>query len=83
MPDCSLHLLSADNTGPHGSNPAGVRIGETAAVPKTIQRIAAEVGFSETAFMIPKEGLLLDLLQYPFHDVVPQTRLMPCSDLVF
>lgn len=56
MIDSSLHLLSAFTTDPNGGNPAGVWIGDTLPTPETMQRIAAEVGFSETAFVAPKTG---------------------------
>lgn len=56
MTDSSLRLLSAFTTDPKGGNPAGVWIGDTLPTPETMQRIAAEVGFSETAFVVPKTG---------------------------
>lgn len=56
MTDSSLHLLSAFTTDPKGGNPAGVWIGDTLPSPETMQRIAAEVGFSETAFVAPRTG---------------------------
>ncbi len=56
MTDSSLHLLSAFTTDPKGGNPAGVWIGDTLPTPETMQRIAAEVGFSETAFVVPQTG---------------------------
>lgn len=56
MTDSSLHLLSAFTTDPKGGNPAGVWIGDTLPTPETMQRIAAEVGFSETAFVAPQTG---------------------------
>nr|AFM92592.1 PhzF family protein [Acaryochloris sp. HICR111A] len=56
MTDSSLHLLSAFTTDPNGGNPAGVWIGDTLPTPETMQRIAAEVGFSETAFVAPQTG---------------------------
>jgi len=36
-----------------GGNPAGVWIGESLPEPAEMQRIAAEVGYSETAFLVP------------------------------
>ncbi|MGR3275622.1 PhzF family phenazine biosynthesis protein [Acaryochloris marina NIES-2412] len=56
MTDSSLHLLSAFTTDPKGGNPAGVWIGDILPTPETMQRIAAEVGFSETAFVAPQTG---------------------------
>lgn len=51
-----LHRLSAFTTSPEGGNPAGVWVGETLPEPETMQQIAAEVGFSETAFVVPGAG---------------------------
>jgi PhzF family phenazine biosynthesis protein len=51
-----LHRLSAFTTTPDGGNPAGVWIGDTLPDTDTMQRIAAEVGFSETAFVMPTVG---------------------------
>lgn len=39
-----------------GGNPAGVWIGDTLPDATTMQRIAAEVGYSETAFLAPANG---------------------------
>ncbi|MBW4444796.1 MAG: PhzF family phenazine biosynthesis protein [Plectolyngbya sp. WJT66-NPBG17] len=52
----TLHCLSAFTTNPAGGNPAGVWIGETLPDADTMQRIATEVGFSETAFVAPAAG---------------------------
>lgn len=38
---------------PAGGNPAGVVLDATGADTETIQQVAAEVGFSETAFLFP------------------------------
>lgn len=51
-----LYRLSAFTTVPHGGNPAGVWIGETLPDAAEMQRIAAEVGYSETAFIVPSTG---------------------------
>jgi PhzF family phenazine biosynthesis protein len=51
-----LHRLAAFTTDPAGGNPAGVWIGEELPDSATMQRIAAEVGFSETAFLAPTSG---------------------------
>lgn len=51
-----LYRLSAFTTSPNGGNPAGVWVGDTLPDPDTMQRIAAEVGFSETAFVAPAAG---------------------------
>ncbi|WP_404785907.1 PhzF family phenazine biosynthesis protein [Altericista sp. CCNU0014] len=57
MTSGSLHRLTAFTTTANGGNPAGVWIGETLPAPEIMQRIAAEVGFSETAFVAPAIGL--------------------------
>ncbi|MFP4350750.1 MAG: PhzF family phenazine biosynthesis protein [Desulfococcaceae bacterium] len=57
MTSGSLYRLSAFTTRPEGGNPAGVWIGDALPDVDTMQRIAAEVGFSETAFLAPAEGL--------------------------
>ncbi|MCF5708227.1 PhzF family phenazine biosynthesis isomerase [Pseudomonas syringae] len=48
--------LAAFSDGDQGGNPAGVWIGEALPDEQVMQRIAAEVGFSETAFAAPVEG---------------------------
>ena len=53
----TLHRLSAFTTDPEGGNPAGVWVGDALPEPEVMQRIAAEVGFSETAFVAPATGL--------------------------
>ncbi len=52
----SLYRYSAFTRQPEGGNPAGVWIGDTLPDPDEMQRIAAEVGFSETAFVAPAAG---------------------------
>jgi PhzF family phenazine biosynthesis protein len=56
MSEGVLHRLSAFTTRPDGGNPAGVWIGDALPEPADMQRIAAEVGFSETAFVAPATG---------------------------
>ena len=56
MTDGTLYLLSAFADEGLGGNPAGVWVGETLPDPETMLRIAAEVGFSETAFVSPATG---------------------------
>ena len=51
-----LHKLAAFTEDPAGGNPAGVWIGDQLPEPADMQRIAAEVGFSETAFVAPATG---------------------------
>ncbi len=52
----SLHRLSAFTLDPNGGNPAGVWVGEVLPTPPQMQRLAAEVGYSETAFIAPTTG---------------------------
>ena len=52
----SLYRYTAFATDVAGGNPAGVWIGETLPAPEDMQRIAAEVGYSETAFVAPATG---------------------------
>lgn len=52
----SLHRLSAFTNTPDGGNPAGVWVGEALPPAEEMQRIAADVGFSETAFVAPASG---------------------------
>lgn len=56
MTPSRLHRLAAFTTDPTGGNPAGVWIGDTLPDVATMQRIAAEVGYSETAFVAPASG---------------------------
>lgn len=51
-----LFRLSAFTTTPDGGNPAGVWIGAALPDAATMLRIAADVGFSETAFIAPVAG---------------------------
>ncbi|MDX2451979.1 PhzF family phenazine biosynthesis isomerase [Desulfosarcina sp.] len=52
----TLYRLSAFSNHPEGGNPAGVWIGDTLPQPEVMQQIAADVGFSETAFIAPAIG---------------------------
>ena len=52
----TLHRLAAFTTDPNGGNPAGVWLGNALPEPTEMQRIAAEVGYSETAFVAPLDG---------------------------
>ena len=56
MPSDTLHRYAAFTSDPNGGNPAGVWIGDQLPEPKAMQRIAADVGFSETAFVAPASG---------------------------
>ncbi len=52
----TLYRLAAFTADPRGGNPAGVWLGEALPDATTMQRIAAEVGYSETAFIAPLAG---------------------------
>jgi len=56
MTSGTLYRLAAFTTTADGGNPAGVWVGDTLPDPDVMQRIAAEVGFSETAFVAPSTG---------------------------
>lgn len=56
MQDGTLYKLSAFTTDPAGGNPAGVWVGDALPDAATMQAIAAEVGYSETAFIAPTTG---------------------------
>ncbi len=49
-----IQRIAAFSEGETGGNPAGVLIAETLPAPADMQRLAAEVGFSETAFAAPQ-----------------------------
>jgi PhzF family phenazine biosynthesis protein len=52
-PTGTLLRLAAFTTEPSGGNPAGVWFGDALPDPFEMQRIAREVGYSETAFLAP------------------------------
>lgn len=52
----ALYRYAAFTASPKGGNPAGVWIGDALPDAVEMQRIAAEVGFSETAFVAPAKG---------------------------
>lgn len=52
----TLHRLTAFSADPSGGNPAGVWVGDALPGDDEMQRIAAEVGYSETAFVAPLRG---------------------------
>lgn len=54
--DGALYRYTAFSDHPEGGNPAGIWIGERLPPPQRMQQIAAEVGFSETAFIAPASG---------------------------
>ena len=51
-----LERFVAFSDSPDGGNPAGVWVGDALPSPHDMQRIAAEVGYSETAFVAPSAG---------------------------
>lgn len=51
-----LYRLAAFSTDPTKGNPAGVWIGDKLPDTETMQTIATEVGYSETAFIAPANG---------------------------
>lgn len=56
MTEPILYRRSAFTTRPDGGNPAGVWVGDDLPGAAAMQRIAAEVGYSETAFVAPAAG---------------------------
>ena len=52
----ALYRLAAFADGTHGGNPAGVWIGDALPDAATMQAIAQDVGYSETAFIAPRDG---------------------------
>lgn len=56
MPAPTLYRLAAFTDHPDGGNPAGVWVGDSLPDAGEMQRIAAEVGASETAFVAPASG---------------------------
>jgi len=56
MTNGTLHRLSAFTDDPASGNPAGVWVGDELPDAATMQKIAAEVGASETAFVAPSTG---------------------------
>ena len=52
----TLYRYAAFTDTPVGGNPAGVWVGDALPGVAEMQRIAAEVGFSETAFVAPRSG---------------------------
>src|SRR5690606_22290981 len=52
----TVFRIAAFTTNPAGGNPAGVWVGDAFPDPGTMLSIAAEVGYSETAFITPRHG---------------------------
>jgi PhzF family phenazine biosynthesis protein len=74
MTSGSLYRLTAFSTNPHGGNPAGVWIGETLPDKDVMQQTAADVGFSETAFVAPTSGRNRTIRYYS-----PETEVSFCG----
>ena len=74
MTSGSLYRLSAFSTSPQGGNPAGVWIGDTLPDRHVMQKIAADVGFSETAFVAPASGRNRTIRYYS-----PETEVAFCG----
>lgn len=56
MVESKLMRYSAFSTNPAGGNPAGIWIGKELPSKEEMQTIARQVGYSETAFIAPKNG---------------------------
>ncbi len=52
-----LHRYAAFTTDPDGGNPAGIWLGDSFPEATEMQEIAKRVGYSETAFIVPRSGL--------------------------
>ncbi len=70
MPD--LLRLAAFTLDPAGGNPAGVWIGERLPDAAAMQRIAVEVGYSETAFLAPDGSGLAGAYRIRFFSVAAE-----------
>jgi len=55
---------TAFSTDPHGGNPAGIVLDARGMAEADMQRIAAEVGYSETAFLMPRADGAFDVRYY-------------------
>jgi PhzF family phenazine biosynthesis protein len=53
----TLHRMTAFSDTPAGGNPAGVWVGDALPAAGRMQALAAEVGYSETAFVAPAAGM--------------------------
>ena len=67
----SFYRLSAFTSDPAGGNPAGVWVGDELPEPAEMQRIAARVGYSETAFVAPSQGTRRTVRYYSPEAEVP------------
>lgn len=64
MEAIEIHRLAAFTTDPAGGNPAGVVVTEAPLTAERMQQIAAEVGYSETAFLVPAADRRFDVRYY-------------------
>ncbi len=71
MSDKRLSKYTAFTSIPGGGNPAGVWIGDELPDSDSMQRIAAEVGYSETAFIAPATGRARSVRYYSPEAEVP------------
>ncbi|GAA4708580.1 PhzF family phenazine biosynthesis isomerase [Phytohabitans rumicis] len=62
---------TAFSTDPAGGNPAGVVLDATGAGDAAMQRVAADVGYSETAFLIPRGDRRFDVRYFSPKAEVP------------
>jgi PhzF family phenazine biosynthesis protein len=67
----TLYRRSAFTDNPGGGNPAGVWVGETLPPVDVMQRIASEIGYSETAFVAPTIGKTRTIRYYSPEIEVP------------
>jgi PhzF family phenazine biosynthesis protein len=70
----TLNRYAAFTDVPSGGNPAGVWVGDALPDAGAMQRIAADVGYSETAFMAPATGLDREIRYYS-----PQAEVSFCG----
>uniref|UniRef100_UPI0039BFEF23 PhzF family phenazine biosynthesis isomerase n=1 Tax=Lentzea alba TaxID=2714351 RepID=UPI0039BFEF23 len=71
MSDTGVLRYSAFTKDPAGGNPAGVVLDATGLTDDEMLAIAAKVGYSETAFVLPKEGREFDVRYFSPKAEVP------------
>lgn len=71
MSNGTLYRYTAFSSDPAGGNPAGVWVGDALPDAATMQKIAAEVGYSETAFVAPSRGADREIRYYSPEAEVP------------
>ncbi|MCL1634329.1 PhzF family phenazine biosynthesis protein [Luteimonas sp. SX5] len=71
MSNGTLHRYTAFSSDPDGGNPAGIWIGDALPDAATMQKIAADVGYSETAFVAPQRGAEREIRYYSPEAEVP------------